>query len=91
MSGRDNWRFAAIGARKHKPRAVPSLAAAPSIEGAPEAKRRRNLNRLMKQVGRQRAPSQTSRYKAPTSPIEGQRRGNDRFHHNLEIIDRSTA
>jgi hypothetical protein len=56
MSGRDNWRFAAIGPREHKPRKVPSPAEAPSIEAAPEAKRRRKLNRLMKEVDKQRTP-----------------------------------
>ena len=56
MSGRDNWRFAGIGPRERKPRAVPPPAEAPSIEAAPEAKRRRKLNRLMKEVDKQRTP-----------------------------------
>jgi hypothetical protein len=48
----DNWRFAGIGPRERRPRAVPSPAEATSIEAAPEAKRRRKLNRLMKQLDR---------------------------------------
>jgi len=56
MSGRDNWRFAAIGPRERKPHAVASLAKAPSIEAEPEAKRRHKLNRLMKEVDKQRTP-----------------------------------
>jgi hypothetical protein len=43
MSGGDNWRFAGLGPRERK-----------TIEAAPEAKRRRKLNRMMKEVGRQR-------------------------------------
>jgi hypothetical protein len=56
MSGRDSWRFAGIGPRERKPHAVASPAEAPSIEAAPEAKRRRKLNRLMKEVDKQRTP-----------------------------------
>jgi len=56
MSGRDNWRYAGIGPRERKPCAVPSPAGAPSIEAAPEAKPRRKLNRLMKEVDRQKTP-----------------------------------
>ena len=83
----------AIGPRERKPRAVPSRAEAPSIEAAPEAKRRRKLNRLMQEVDRQKdavTDENSIREKVPTFPIEGQRRGSDRFHHNLEIIEIST-
>jgi hypothetical protein len=52
MSGRNNWRFAGIGPRERKPHKVPSPAEAPSIDAAPEAKRRRKLNRPMKEVDR---------------------------------------
>jgi hypothetical protein len=63
MSGRDNWRFAGIGPRERKPRNVPSPAEAPSIEAAPEAKRRRKLNAV--------TDENSIRDKAPTSPTEG--------------------
>jgi hypothetical protein len=39
-----------------QPYAVPSPAEAQSIEAALEAKRRRKLNRLMKEVDKQRTP-----------------------------------
>jgi hypothetical protein len=54
--GRDEWRFAGSARGSAKPRTVPSLAKAPSIEAAPEAKHRRKLNRLMKEVDKQRTP-----------------------------------
>jgi hypothetical protein len=46
----------AIGPRERKPRAVPSPAEAPSIEAAPKQNAGRKLNRLMKEVDRQRTP-----------------------------------
>jgi hypothetical protein len=58
-----------------EPAALPAPEA-PSIEAALEAKRRRKLNRRMKEVDKDAVTDENSiRDKAPSSPIEGQRRG----------------